>query len=1249
MKKLINARRILSKYGFSRFSFSRILTIRKIPQKTLFVLFFFSGFIGIFAESARPDLKIVNVTRSSDALYSDEWFKVIVEVRNDGQAVAKNFRVDLFKNKPGSPQVGKRGDLSYLIKRLAPDAILPIEFVYKLLSGSYEVYAVVDSDKKITETSESNNVSQPLSLVVGSSRSDDNYEDNDTVSQAKVLSGGSSSISLVSKDKDYFKIQALAGDYIDLQISFNHTAANLELYLLDVDGNVLSSSESQSNKEKIFYKVPENEPQEGAESSTPEPKDFILLVEPGTSGNSYHLDVKIGSVPDLQVKIDFANAAFVRTKEFKDDSGNKTYLDFYKVEGEVHITNLGAPLTLPANLDIFRNEKNAPKPGDFGDLASFHGECQKTGTAWENRLQSGYLSVAPSLFTEDTEDQTLKAVIPFCFEVVSGVFGVFALIDSDNHIKEFNEHNNVSASVQVVAGENEFVDDRFEADPAKQNDVHPNDLNSSTQNGGTPTVSESKEQYIQRITIGPGSHKNLIALDDDFYAINVGPKQSIDLSIDFMHSLGDLDLYLLDKNNSEIASSTTAGNRETVTYHNESEEAAETLFVRVTPVNGYNPGYHLNLVVLPESEEIDLIVTDIRYAPLQPKQGDTIEVKLSVENKGNHTAKDVRLDLFSLPASSTGPVVGSISERYALLNELTGGQKKEIVIHVPASQGSFKFFAVADTKGTVAETNESNNVFGAVNYTVQAGVQDDELEIVGHTENGTPIENDTPEKAKSLTMATFSGLKALDVDWYVYQLGNGQTLNADISFEHDLGDLDINMYKEVTEYGRVQYVVVSSGISNTNNEKISFKNETGGALAIYIRVYPVNAPNGYTLALSQGEPPQTSGYADLIVDSFVSLPKTPEDGDIIRTTVSVKNIGSSPTEEDTYLDLFLSETTEPAPGVYGDFFEVIGKGMAAGEILYYTFEYSLKQGSYSLYAVVDTDNLVLESKETNNVGGPRTLQVVGSNAANLAISNLNSSTTSGQTGSILTSFTLSNTGKSDVVNPEVRFTLVDSLDVLKANVIADFEPVLIEQTISAGESIENVSATLPLDAYVPAGDFYIRVFVDWQNKVAELNEEDNLVHSTIITIQSQRQEYVLETFSSENTDTVMELYVYTPPVSEDGAAPVAFEAGNVKAEDLTMIRQLDDSSSGKLAKISAGLPKGVYFVRVVGFQGDQGNYSLFVNTSSRTGLESIDPRNPQDYEDNNSSITATKANFGIVQNHSLSSSIDEDWFYFEVQ
>lgn len=141
--------------------------------------------------------------------------------------------------------------------------------------------------------------------------------------------------------------------------------------------------------------------------------------------------------------------------------------------------------------------------------------------------------------------------------------------------------------------------------------------------------------------------------------------------------------------------------------------------------------------------------------------------------------------------------------------------------------------------------------------------------------NGTPDddpyeENDTCSSAAYLN-TTFSlpdlVVKSKDEDWYRLNLDPGMTVNVNLDFAHANGDIDIRLYS-----ASCSGALEDEGVSNTNDESVSYSNFGETIKRVYLHVYlDSGSENTYDMDITFEENPDPLGACCTTFCSEVTL------------------------------------------------------------------------------------------------------------------------------------------------------------------------------------------------------------------------------------------------------------------------------------------------------------------------------------------------------------------------------------------
>jgi hypothetical protein len=120
----------------------------------------------------------------------------------------------------------------------------------------------------------------------------------------------------------------------------------------------------------------------------------------------------------------------------------------------------------------------------------------------------------------------------------------------------------------------------------------------------------------------------------------------------------------------------------------------------------------------------------------------------------------------------------------------------------------------------------------------------------------------------------------------------------------------------------------------------------------------------------------TAVKPDLIVESIATNPVNPEPGETVNVTVTVRNQGAGDAANSFWVDFYKNRTTPP--GIIPGDIDCFIAGLAAGATTTCTGTVSYAtEGSYNMWAQVDTEQDVNETNEDNNIFGPQAIEVIG--------------------------------------------------------------------------------------------------------------------------------------------------------------------------------------------------------------------------------------------------------------------------------
>lgn len=325
---------------------------------------------------------------------------------------------------------------------------------------------------------------------------------------------------------------------------------------------------------------------------------------------------------------------------------------------------------------------------------------------------------------------------------------------------------------------------------------------------------EPNDSPSQAKPIEVGQHGDLVCTGNDYYAIEVPRGQILEVVIEFADGT-DLDLKVLDENESQVATSTGWEPRERVAC--------------------ISPGGRL-LVGVYNAEGPYTMQVALREGP----QPDAFE-----ENDTVHQAKP-------LQAGRHAGLYCDDNDYYRV--QIPAG--KRIVARMRPTEGGASIYAQLETaKGDYLEVENRYEDGGPVLfYTppgggaatvllhVHGGLNTYDLEV--EFEDPPVLDafepNDSREDAKPITPGKHEKLRtAGSEDWYTIELKPGQTLRVQIEFRNGRGDLDLEVQSEDGNS-----LASSAGVED--REEVVVRSRAGGLHVIKVYL----SENDYTMTVA---------------------------------------------------------------------------------------------------------------------------------------------------------------------------------------------------------------------------------------------------------------------------------------------------------------------------------------------------------------------------------------------------------------
>lgn len=241
------------------------------------------------------------------------------------------------------------------------------------------------------------------------------------------------------------------------------------------------------------------------------------------------------------------------------------------------------------------------------------------------------------------------------------------------------------------------------------------------------------------------------------------------------------------------------------------------------------------------------------------------------------------------------------------------------------------------------------------------------------------------------------------------------------------------------------------------------------------------------------------GTPDLQMGSFI-MGASLAQGENVLSNFNFRNIGNGDIANPFSLKVYLSTDGTPSNDdlVVGNY-DFTALPLIAGDNhvnqIVVAIPNDAPVGNYFLIYSLDADNVIAESNEINNLNF-RSFEVTSGNASqpDLTISNLFLEETSVETGKVLNyNFDLANVGSENVPgNFVIRAYLSTDGDISSDDIQDGIVPT---GNFDAGLSVTAVPGASTIN--LPEGDYYLLLKVDADDQIAESDETNNLVQSSI--------------------------------------------------------------------------------------------------------------------------------------------------------
>ncbi|MEW5855245.1 MAG: PPC domain-containing protein [Myxococcota bacterium] len=713
---------------------------------------------------------------------------------------------------------------------------------------------------------------------------DDAQEDNDSSAAPRAINAGTTgNLRICPSDDDWFSINVVAGDTVQVNLTTSTAGQNLDLQLTNSTGTVLASSAGAGGNESAtttasasgvilvrVFGTAADASYSLAVTVTPaaptctddarEPNDTsaaAVLVTPGTitglqicarDDDFFAVDVPAGG--SLTASISFTHAEGDLDLALLDSAGNtitsstgttgtetvsytattavrvliRAY-GFLSAENDYSLTVTVTGGTPGCTDDAFEDNDTsaaatAVTPGSRNGQV-----CSGDDDYYRITLGAGETIQVDVLFTDADGDLDLRLRDSNQAVVASSTS------TNDDENLTYTAATGGTFYIQVYGWQgaaNDYVMNITVTQPAGCTDDNQEPNNGSAAARALPTSPAS-------LKICPG--------DDDWFTVSLVAGETFSVSAAFTHANGDLDLRLYDTDGTTVlASSVTSNNTESI---NVQAPVAMTALVRINGVSGAQNSYTLTwsrslpTITCPADDSFE--VNDDRQGSTVLERGTTMVGRLCANDE----------DWFAV-ALETG------DDLLVVMSPNDGNGDLDLELLSPQGQ----LLASSSETGATAEAIQHTAATPGVYFVVVSGYQSAENRYAIYTDivpAAGACQDDTVEPNNTLAQARDDGVDGptnLDQrpttagqlclneeDWFDLAVFNGERVVVDLKYDHSLGDLDVYLLRDNGTAGGQQ---VASSLGSSGSEHMEFTTDRDEIL--YVRIKGYNSGFGpYTL------------------------------------------------------------------------------------------------------------------------------------------------------------------------------------------------------------------------------------------------------------------------------------------------------------------------------------------------------------------------------------------------------------------
>lgn len=471
----------------------------------------------------------------------------------------------------------------------------------------------------------------------------------------------------------------------------------------------------------------------------------------------------------------------------------------------------------------------------------------------------------------------------------------------------------------------------------------------------------------------------------------------------------------------------------------------------------------------------DLIVQNAS-TPLSASAGSTFQVSYQLKNQGTGSAGTSYTKFYlslDTTLSSDDLYLFGYDDFFSSIGAGSSiSRTAPVKTNIATAPGTYYLLFQADGAGSVAESNENNNVVAKA-ITITTALRPDL--VVSYISAATKI-------AAGATLSfnyqinnqgnEFAGSSTAD-----FYLSNDSIYSSDDVF---LGSNNIDSINAGGNSGSKSYSAIINSSTAAGNYYLLIKADSGAVVA------ESNETNNITAK------PITITKPDLIIEN-ASAPTSAVAGSTIQLSYQIKNQGDA-TAADNYTRFYLSnDATYSSDDISlgSDYVAQLSASGIRSESYSATIGANVNAGNYYLLYRADINNYVLESNESNNVFA-REISI-SIPQPDLIVENALAPISAVAGSNIQLDYQIKNQGNATAGSSNTNFYLSNDSTYSSDDLFLGYDSVI---SLGVG-SFSSQSFSVTTDSNTIAGDYYLLFQADASGLVTESNEINNFSASAI--------------------------------------------------------------------------------------------------------------------------------------------------------